>query len=134
LLVGGGAGGEVVEGVGGDEGVGLGVEVVGDEVGARASDGAPGDVDAGHVRGPAERRSEREAAGVGEQVEDAAAAADLADERPVLALVEEQPGLLAAADVDQKAHAVLADEDVLGRVVAGEHGCGRVVAVARSCL
>ena len=78
-----------------------------------------GDVDRGHARGAAEQRVEREPAGVGEHVEHRRAGGVAADRAPVLALVEEEPGLLAGADVDGEPRLVLGDHDLGRRVAAG---------------
>src|SRR5262249_57667738 len=68
-----------------------------------------------------ERGGDREAAGVGERVEHAPAARQPADAQAVVALVEEEAGLLPVQDVGHEAHAVLHDRDPRRRLLAREH-------------
>jgi len=82
---------DVLEGVGDDE---AGLEAVQLVVGARRLDGRRGDVDVLHRRRAARRRVDAERAAVGEEVQRAAAAGQRASERAIVALVEEEAGLL----------------------------------------
>src|SRR6185312_13846466 len=59
--------------------------------------------------GAGERRVDGEAAGVAEEVDDVDAGGERADGAAVVALIEEEAGLLTVQDVDGEADAVLAD-------------------------
>src|SRR5690606_39104358 len=70
-------------------------------------------VDAHHRARTAERRSDAEAARVGEKIEHVLAVRLLADEPSVLSVIQEQARLLPGEDVDQEAHpAVLLDDEL----------------------
>src|SRR4030095_14770166 len=77
------------------------VEAVALEVAARRLHRRPGEVDRRDARRRAERRRDREAAGVGEDVQHAPSARERADPVAILALVEEEAGLLAGEHVDE---------------------------------
>src|SRR5690606_19441030 len=87
-----------------------------------------GDVYAGDVLRAAGQGVDAEAAGVGEQVEHPAAAAVLAQQLPVLALVEERSALLAVQQVDLEAQTVLAHRQPLRRSLAPQRSQGRPAA------
>ncbi len=95
--------------VGRDERVRAGVRSREPEARLRGRVRGGGDVDAGHVRGAPQRRVQREAARVREQVEHAPSARELADPAAVLPLVEERARLLAAREVHDEGHAVFLD-------------------------
>ena len=85
-----------------------GGEPVAREVLARQRDGVRVLVDREDALRAAQRRVHREAAGEAEAVEHVAALREPADQEPVLALVEEEAGLLPAVGVDQELRAALA--------------------------
>ena len=91
------------------------------EVGARVGERGRGDVDGGDAAGAGERRVHGEAAGVAEQVDHLDAGGERADGAAVLALIEEEAGLLPVEHVDGEAHAVLADLDGRRRRAAVQH-------------
>ena len=110
--------------------VARGVEAVEREVGARVGERGGGDVDGGDAAGAGERGVDGEAAGVAEEVDDVDAGGEGADGAAVLALVEEEAGLLAVQDVDGEADVVLADLDGRRRRAAVE----RLAAAAARAL
>src|ERR1051326_5689659 len=75
----------------------------------RRFDGRRGDVDVLHERRAARRRVDAERAAVREEVEHAPSARVRAGEGAVVALIEEEAGLLSGGNVDVKAKAVLED-------------------------
>ena len=101
---------EGLEGVGGLEPGGRGV--VGDGVFPGQLDGSFGGVDPqGRGRPAVDLGVEREPAGVAEQVEDPPAPGIVGDGPAVVALVEEEAGLLAGQEVDPVGDPVLGDRD-----------------------
>jgi glycosyltransferase involved in cell wall biosynthesis len=98
---------EQLEAVAGDEAVPVCVEAAERDVGGRGGSEATPDVDALDRVGAAAQGVEREAPGVREAVEHAAARAERLDEAPVLALVEEEAGFLADVQVGLEAQPVL---------------------------
>ncbi len=109
---GGACAGEEVERVLGGELVAGPVQLRHDEIAAQLLDRRERDVDGGHTRSAAERGVDREPAGVGEQVEHGRAGREPADGAAVVALVEEEPGLLSGADVDAEPRVVLRDREL----------------------
>ena len=104
-----------LEGVLGGEGVVGRVEAVPAEVLPGGRDGIPVDVDGHHVPGASQRRGHGEAARVAEEVERVPAPRrHLPHQPPVLALVEEEAGLLPLPHVDEELHPVLVNLDLLG--------------------
>jgi hypothetical protein len=114
--------GDVRERVGRDEVVGRGIDPVLLERALRRRVSFRGDVDRDDARCATERRCEREAARVAEQVEHAPPGADdLAHAPAVLSLIEEGSGLLPMEEIDLEDHPVLADVDGLLRLSAPQH-------------
>ena len=87
----------------------LAVESVQRVVLARDLDRARGDVDVRDRGRAARRRVHAERAAVGEEIEHALPARERAREAPVLALVEEEPGLLPLGGIDAKPQARFED-------------------------
>ena len=75
-------------------------------------DGLLRNIDGIHMLRPAVQGVQREAAGVGEHVEDSAPFCQLAHHGAALALVEEEAGLLSVEDVDFEEDAVLGGDDL----------------------
>src|SRR6185503_12019738 len=88
----------------------------------------------GHVLRAAGQRRDREAARVAERIEHFAARGERAHALPVVALVEEEPGLLSRLDVDAEMQAVLDDRAALRLAVAPGKSGPRRQALQRAHL
>src|SRR5262249_4062340 len=110
--------------------VDVGVEAVASEVLPGERDRVRVLVDAEHPRSASQRGVHAEAAGEAETVEDAGSARQPAHQGPVLALIEEEAGLLSPTHVDAEAHSPLLDHDRVGGLLAPQElGATLLVAV-----
>ena len=96
---------------------------------AAAGQGPAGHIQIDHLGRAAGQSGHREAAGVGEQIEDAQAGGLLAHPAAAQAHVEEQPHVLVAGEVQAELQAVLVD-DVLAHRRADQRLAGRIQAIA----